>query len=62
MSSPSSSKDALSEHSDNDYLQAEHLGHVGVDCDAVYPKCSKSLLAHFSDVHNLGSEFLKMLG
>ncbi|XP_001997332.3 uncharacterized protein LOC6571126 [Drosophila grimshawi] len=59
---PSSSKDALSEHTDNDYLQAERLGHAGADCDKVYVKCPKSLLEHFSDVHHLGSEFLKMLG
>ncbi|KAL7734312.1 hypothetical protein ACLKA6_010649 [Drosophila palustris] len=59
---PSSSKDSLSEHTDNDYLQAEHLGHAGLDCDTIYPKCAKSLLAHFTDVHHLGSEFLKMLG
>ncbi|KAH8307492.1 hypothetical protein KR044_013330 [Drosophila immigrans] len=59
---PSSSKDTLSEHTDNDYLQAERFGHAGASCDAVYPKCEKSLLEHFTDVHHLGSEFLKMLG
>ncbi|KAH8370802.1 hypothetical protein KR093_005033 [Drosophila rubida] len=59
---PSSSKDALSEHTDNAYLQAEQFGHAGASCDAVYPKCAKSLLEHFTDVHHLGSEFLKMLG
>ncbi|XP_016976586.2 uncharacterized protein LOC108042700 [Drosophila rhopaloa] len=59
---PSSSVDPLSEHSDNDYLQAERLGAAGSDCDQVYPRCSKSLLEHFSDVHHLGSEFLTMLG
>ncbi|XP_034481405.1 uncharacterized protein LOC117787069 [Drosophila innubila] len=59
---PSSSKDPLSEHTDNDYLQAERLGHAGVDCDTVYAKCAKSLLEHFTDVHHLGSEFLKILG
>ncbi|XP_017860733.1 PREDICTED: uncharacterized protein LOC108612366 [Drosophila arizonae] len=59
---PSSSMDALSEHTDNDYLQAERFGHAGANCDQVYANCAKSLLAHFSDVHHLGSEFLKMLG
>ncbi|KAH8301189.1 hypothetical protein KR018_007116 [Drosophila ironensis] len=59
---PSSSVDPLAEHSDNDYLQAEHFGAAGSDCDQVYSMCSKSLLEHFSDVHHLGSEFLKMLG
>ncbi|XP_034101967.1 uncharacterized protein LOC117566535 [Drosophila albomicans] len=59
---PSSSKDTLSEHTDNDYLQAERFGHAGVSCDTVYPKCEKSLLEHFTDVHHMGSEFLKMLG
>ncbi|XP_043650166.1 uncharacterized protein LOC122618098 [Drosophila teissieri] len=59
---PSSSVDPLAEHSDNDYLQAERLGAAGGDCDQVYPKCPKSLLEHFSDVHHLGSEFLGMLG
>ncbi|XP_032575057.1 uncharacterized protein LOC116801164 [Drosophila sechellia] len=59
---PSSSVDPLSEHSDNDYLQAERLGAAGGDCDQVYPRCPKSLLEHFSDVHHLGSEFLSMLG
>ncbi|KAH8408077.1 hypothetical protein KR222_009225, partial [Zaprionus bogoriensis] len=57
---PSSSKDELSEHSDNDYLHAERLGHAGADCDTLYPQCSKSLLEHFSDVHHIGSDFLKM--
>ncbi|XP_052844636.1 uncharacterized protein LOC128257603 [Drosophila gunungcola] len=59
---PSSSVDPLSEHSDNDYLQAERLGAAGSDCDQVYPRCPTSLLEHFSDVHHLGSEFLSMLG
>ncbi|XP_064545821.1 uncharacterized protein LOC135433599 [Drosophila montana] len=59
---PSSSIDALSEHTDNDYLHAERLGHAGADCDKVYAKCEKSLLEHFSDVHHLGSEFLNILG
>ncbi|KRF97708.1 uncharacterized protein Dwil_GK27221 [Drosophila willistoni] len=59
---PSTSMDTLSEHSDNDYLQAEHLGNAGSDCDKVYKMCPKSLLEHFSDVHHLGSEFLKILG
>ncbi|XP_023178406.2 uncharacterized protein LOC111604539 [Drosophila hydei] len=59
---PSSSIDALSEHTDNDYLQAERLGHAGADCDQIYANCPKSLLAHFSDVQHLGSEFLKILG
>ncbi|XP_017840316.1 uncharacterized protein LOC108598210 [Drosophila busckii] len=59
---PSTSKDALSEHTDNDYLQAEHLGVAGISCDQLYTHCPKSLLQHFSDVHHLGSEFLKMLG
>nr|XP_016925735.2 uncharacterized protein LOC108006707 [Drosophila suzukii] len=59
---PSSSVDPLSEHSDNDYLQAERLGAAGGDCDQMYPRCPKSLLEHFSDVHHLGSEFLSMLG
>lgn len=52
--------DVFAEHTDNDYLQAERLGHAGADCDLVYTKCAKSLLAHFSDVHHIGSEFLKM--
>ncbi|KAH8339152.1 hypothetical protein KR074_006013, partial [Drosophila pseudoananassae] len=59
---PSSSVDPFAEHSDNDYLQAEHFGVAGSDCDQVYPQCPKSLLEHFSDVHHLGSEFLNMLG
>ncbi|XP_022216907.2 uncharacterized protein LOC111070562 [Drosophila obscura] len=59
---PSSSVDPLSEHSDNDYLQAERLGEAGTDCDQVFQRCPKSLLQHFSDVHHLGSEFLKMFG
>ncbi|KAH8373962.1 hypothetical protein KR200_004897 [Drosophila serrata] len=59
---PSSSVDPLAEHSDNDYLQAERLGAAGSDCNRLYPRCSKSLLEHFSDVHHLGSEFLSMLG
>ncbi|SPP76430.1 Hypothetical predicted protein [Drosophila guanche] len=59
---PSSSVDTLSEHSDNDYLQAERLGAAGTDCDQVFQRCPNSLLQHFSDVHHLGSEFLRMLG
>ncbi|XP_030387546.1 uncharacterized protein LOC115634119 [Scaptodrosophila lebanonensis] len=59
---PSSSKDALSVHTDNDYLHAEQLGHKGADCDQVYSRCPKSLLQHFSDVHAWGSDILKMLG
>ncbi|KAH8305636.1 hypothetical protein KR059_004379 [Drosophila kikkawai] len=59
---PSSSVDPLAEHSDNDYLQAERLGAAGSDCNQVYPRCPKSLLEHFSDVHHLGSEFLSMMG
>ncbi|TMW41221.1 hypothetical protein DOY81_013699, partial [Sarcophaga bullata] len=50
---PSSSSDKLSEHADNEYFQAEHLGRSGANCQKVYKDCPRSLVDHFSDMHHL---------
>ncbi|XP_075156675.1 uncharacterized protein LOC142229963 [Haematobia irritans] len=53
---PSSSVDKLSEHSDNDYYQAEYLGRSGGNCESVFGKCPRSLLSHFSNFYKLTDE------
>ncbi|XP_077290262.1 uncharacterized protein LOC143914045 [Arctopsyche grandis] len=48
---PSSSNDALSQHSDNEYHAAERLGlESESNCEFLFPECKQSILEMFSEV------------
>ncbi|KAM8708212.1 hypothetical protein ACLKA7_015221 [Drosophila subpalustris] len=49
---PSSSVDKLSEHADNEYFYAEKVGQSGAGCERVFKECRRSLLHHFSEIHD----------
>ncbi|XP_017840315.1 uncharacterized protein LOC108598209 [Drosophila busckii] len=49
---PSSSVDKLSEHADNEYYYAEKVGQTGAGCERVFKECRRSLLQHFSEMHD----------
>uniref|UniRef100_A0A1I8NYX3 Uncharacterized protein n=1 Tax=Stomoxys calcitrans TaxID=35570 RepID=A0A1I8NYX3_STOCA len=53
---PSSSVDKLSQHSDNDYYQAEYMGRSGANCHKIFASCPRSLLDHFSNFYKLTDE------
>lgn len=60
--SPSSTKDELNDHSDNEYLRAEDLGKHGAPCDKVFRDCSVSILDQFSGIYNPMMNIISMLG
>ncbi|XP_073959916.1 uncharacterized protein [Choristoneura fumiferana] len=48
---PSSTKDALSHHTDNEYHAAERLGRsAGADCEQLFPECENSILNTFTEI------------
>uniref|UniRef100_A0A182P8X9 Uncharacterized protein n=1 Tax=Anopheles epiroticus TaxID=199890 RepID=A0A182P8X9_9DIPT len=53
MFSPSTTKESVSEHLDNEYYRAEQLGRSGAPCAKLFRECSTSLLDMFSGVHDL---------
>ncbi|XP_318465.6 uncharacterized protein LOC4577283 [Anopheles gambiae] len=53
MFSPSTTKELISEHRDNEYFRAEQLGRAGAPCSKLFHECSTSLLDMFSGVHDL---------
>ncbi|KRF84598.1 uncharacterized protein [Drosophila virilis] len=55
---PSSSVDKLSEHADNEYYYAEKVGQSGAGCDRVFKECHRSLLQHFSELHDNLDKFM----
>ncbi|XP_065362120.1 uncharacterized protein LOC135955690 [Calliphora vicina] len=59
---PSSSADKLSTHSDNEYYHAEHMGRSGANCQRVFKACSRSLLDHFSNIHHLTEDVMRIMG
>ncbi|KAJ8718639.1 hypothetical protein PYW08_002876 [Mythimna loreyi] len=57
---PSTTKDALSHHTDNEYHAAERLGReVGVSCENLFPECEGSVLSTFT---HIGEETLHKFG
>lgn len=61
FSSPSTTQDKLSKHSDNEYFRAEQIGKSGQPCHQVFRECTSSLLDIFTGVHNPIEEFTKMM-
>ncbi|XP_023936355.2 uncharacterized protein LOC112044668 [Bicyclus anynana] len=48
---PSTTKDSLSHHSDNEFHAAERLGReVGADCESMFPDCESSILDTFTGI------------
>ncbi|KAI5643902.1 DM4/DM12 family domain-containing protein [Phthorimaea operculella] len=48
---PSTTKDALSHHTDNEYHAAERLGReAGIDCETLFPECEGSVLETFTQI------------
>ncbi|KAJ8714695.1 hypothetical protein PYW07_002920 [Mythimna separata] len=57
---PSTTKDTLSHHTDNEYHAAERLGReVGVSCENLFPECEGSVLSTFT---HIGEETLHKFG
>ncbi|KAG6451073.1 uncharacterized protein LOC115444156 [Manduca sexta] len=57
---PSSTKDTLSHHTDNEYHAAERLGReAGVDCESLFPECEGSVLETFTTI---GEQTLQKFG
>ncbi|XP_053672682.1 uncharacterized protein LOC128723001 [Anopheles nili] len=53
MFTPSSTREPILEHLDNEYHRAEQLGRSGAPCAEIFRECSTSLLDMFSGVHDL---------
>ncbi|XP_060804572.1 uncharacterized protein LOC106143285 [Amyelois transitella] len=48
---PSTTKDALSHHTDNEYHAAERLGReAGGNCETLFPECEGSILETFTEI------------
>ncbi|XP_052752242.1 uncharacterized protein LOC113510751 [Galleria mellonella] len=48
---PSTTKDTLSHHTDNEYHAAERFGReIGVDCEDLFPECEGSILETFTEI------------
>ncbi|KAL4717394.1 hypothetical protein ACJJTC_017281 [Scirpophaga incertulas] len=48
---PSTTKDELSHHTDNEYHAAERLGQdPGINCELLFPKCEGSILDTFTEI------------
>ncbi|XP_049871718.1 uncharacterized protein LOC126370731 isoform X2 [Pectinophora gossypiella] len=48
---PSTTKDTLSHHTDNEYHAAERLGReAGIDCETLFPECEGSVLETFTQI------------
>ncbi|CAG4940034.1 unnamed protein product [Parnassius apollo] len=48
---PSTTKDPLSHHTDNEYHAAERLGREAEgDCEALFPECESSILSTFTEI------------
>ncbi|OWR53527.1 hypothetical protein KGM_209546 [Danaus plexippus plexippus] len=57
---PSTTKDSLSHHTDNEYHAAERLGRdVGRNCESLFPECESSILETFTGI---GMETLHKFG
>ncbi|KAM3960406.1 uncharacterized protein ACR2FA_000277 [Aphomia sociella] len=57
---PSTTKDSLSHHTDNEYHAAERFGRdLGVDCENVFPECEGSILETFTEI---GEETMHQFG
>ncbi|PZC83980.1 hypothetical protein B5X24_HaOG206326 [Helicoverpa armigera] len=57
---PSTTKDTLSHHTDNEYHAAERLGReTGVSCEDLFPECEGSILETFT---HIGEETLHKFG
>jgi DM4/DM12 family len=61
IASPSTSSDNVVSPADNEYFKAEQLGKAGAPCDHLFPECSKSLLAIFTDVYDPLTEFIESI-
>lgn len=59
---PSSSKDSINEHADNEYLRAENLGKQGEPCDKIFKECDRSILEQFSGIYTPMMDMMQILG
>uniref|UniRef100_A0A182K9F7 Uncharacterized protein n=1 Tax=Anopheles christyi TaxID=43041 RepID=A0A182K9F7_9DIPT len=58
---PSSTKEPLSEHRDNEYYRAEQLGRSGAPCERLFAECVHSLLDIFTGVHDQETGTMRLL-
>lgn len=49
---PTTTKDKLYQHSDNEYFKAEEFGRLGEPCDKIFNECTHSILDQFSGAYN----------
>lgn len=62
--SPSTTKDKVSHHTDNEYHAAERIGReAGGNCETLFPECEGSILDTFTEIgedtlHRFGLDFL----
>ncbi|XP_059062260.1 uncharacterized protein LOC131855065 [Achroia grisella] len=57
---PSTTKDTLSHHTDNEYHAAERFGReLGVNCEDLFPECEDSILETFTEI---GEETMHKFG
>ncbi|XP_055547400.1 uncharacterized protein LOC129731430 [Wyeomyia smithii] len=49
---PSTTSEPVSEHSDNEYYQAEQLGREGAPCHQIYHECKNTILDVFTGIHD----------
>ncbi|XP_058055626.1 uncharacterized protein LOC131207035 [Anopheles bellator] len=61
MFTPSSTREPVSEHRDNEYFRAEQLGRSGAPCERLFPECVHSLLDVFTGVHDPETDTLRVL-
>lgn len=48
---PSTSRDEVIDHMDNEYYHAETLGKQGAPCERVFNECKESILEQFSGIY-----------
>lgn len=48
---PSTSHDEITDHTDNEYYQAEKLGKDGAPCEHIFSECKASILDQFSGIY-----------
>ncbi|KAG4079271.1 hypothetical protein HA402_006994 [Bradysia odoriphaga] len=59
---PSSTKDKINDHSQNEYLRAEEFGRSGAPCEKIFKECPKSLLNQFTGIYGSMENIIKLIG
>ncbi|KAJ6635715.1 hypothetical protein Bhyg_14301 [Pseudolycoriella hygida] len=59
---PSTTKDTINDHSQNEYHRAEALGKSGAPCEKIFKECTRSLLDQFTGIYGPMENIIKFLG